>query len=86
MYRKKDLDILINPLNEWSSFENWSPREVAIFESGFQKFGKQFEFLSTMIETKSTKEVVDFYIEWKGSSHYKCYKSSENKRNHARWI
>lgn len=26
IYKKKDLDILINPLNYTSVFENWSPR------------------------------------------------------------
>ena len=57
IYKKKDLDILINPLNYTSVFENWSPREIAIFETGILKFGKQFEFLSELIETKNPKEV-----------------------------
>ncbi len=31
IYKKKDLDILISPLSYNNVFENWSPREIAIF-------------------------------------------------------
>ena len=55
IYKKKDLDILINPINYSSVFEDWSPREIAIFETGILKFGKQFDFLSELIETKTPK-------------------------------
>lgn len=42
LYRKRELDILINPVNPCGVFENWAPREVAIFEEALLKFGKQF--------------------------------------------
>ncbi len=32
LYRKRELDILINPVTPCGVFENWAPREVAIFE------------------------------------------------------
>jgi len=32
LYKKRDLDILINPVTPCSVFERWAPREVAIFE------------------------------------------------------
>ena len=31
LYKKKDLDVLINPLSYSNVYENWSPREIAIF-------------------------------------------------------
>ena len=83
LYKKRDLDILINPVTPQSVFESWSPREVAIFEESMLKFGKQFEFISELIGTKNVKEVYEFYLEWKCTSHYKSYKSflSSNNRN-----
>lgn len=42
LYKKRDLDILINPVTPSSVFEKWAPREVAIFEESILKFGKQF--------------------------------------------
>ena len=83
LYKKRDLDILINPVTPQSVFESWSPREVAIFEESMLKFGKQFEFISELIGTKNVKEVYEFYLEWKCTSHYKSYKAfiSSNNRN-----
>jgi hypothetical protein len=46
LYKKKDLDLLISPLGITSVFERWAPREIAIFELGILRFGKQFEFIS----------------------------------------
>lgn len=31
LYKKRDLDILINPVTTTCVFEKWAPREVAIF-------------------------------------------------------
>lgn len=42
IYKKKDLDVLINPLTYSNVFESWAPREVAIFEEAILKFGKRF--------------------------------------------
>ena len=70
-------------------FEKWSPLEVATFEEGIVKFGKQFELIAELIQTKSPKDVYEFYLEWKTSSHYKSYKTSQqvaNRANYEDWI
>jgi hypothetical protein len=83
LYKKRDLDILINPVTPHSVFEFWAPREIAIFEESILKFGKQFEFIAELIGTKNFKEVYEFYLEWKSTSHHKSYRSfvSANNRN-----
>ena len=42
IYKKKDLDVLVNPITYSNVFEEWSPKEIAIFEEGILAFGKQF--------------------------------------------
>jgi len=55
LYKKRDLDILINPVTPTFVFEKWAPKEVAIFEESLLKFGKQFEFIAELIATKNVK-------------------------------
>lgn len=62
IYKKKDLDTLINPLSYSNVFEEWAPREIAIFEEAILKLGKQFEFIAQLIGTKSHKQVYEFYL------------------------
>jgi hypothetical protein len=69
------LEALLSPVREVSEFENWSPREVAIFESSILAFGKQFDFISSLIGTKRNTDVYAFYLEWKGTSHYRAWKN-----------
>jgi hypothetical protein len=38
--------MLINPVNVVSIFENWAPREIAVFEGAIVRFGNQFDFIS----------------------------------------
>ena len=66
---------MINPIYPESVFEKWSPKEIAIFEEGIVKFGKQFEFIAELIKTKNPKDVFEFYNEWRFTSHYKQYKT-----------
>jgi hypothetical protein len=75
LYKKRDLDILVNPVTPSFVFEKWAPREVAVFEEAILKFGKQFEFIAELIGSKNAKEVYEFYLEWKSTSHYKSYRS-----------
>lgn len=81
IYKKKDLDILVNPVSYSNVFEEWSPKEIAIFEEGILTFGKQFEIISHIIGTKNHSQVYEFYLEWKGTSHYKSYKANINAGN-----
>lgn len=83
------LDVLWNPLRIPHVFENWSPREIAIFETWIWKFGKNFNLFSKFIKTKSTREVVDFYFAWKNTSRYKAwYQKTESfiSEDHNDWI
>jgi hypothetical protein len=81
IYKKKDLDILINPVTYANVYENWAPREVAIFEEAILKFGKQFEYIAELITTKNAKEVYEFYLEWKTTSHFKSFRAAMNAAN-----
>ena len=72
-FQYSTLDVLCNPLRTPHVFENWSPREIAIFETWIWKFGKNFHQFPRFIKTKSTGEVIDFYFCWKNTSHYKTW-------------
>lgn len=67
------LDVLWNPLRVSHVFEDWSPREIAIFETWICKFGKNFHEFPKFLRTKSTREVVDFYYCWKMTSRFKVW-------------
>ncbi|CDW73737.1 myb-like dna-binding domain-containing protein [Stylonychia lemnae] len=73
-------DELINPLRSDHPFELWAPKEIAIFEACICRYGKNFDKFSHFIKTKSQKEIVDFYFAWKKTSHYRCWKSKQDKR------
>ncbi|CAK57261.1 unnamed protein product (macronuclear) [Paramecium tetraurelia] len=70
------LDILISPLRNDFSFETWTTKEIAIFECGLCRYGKQYEFLSHLrqIKTKNAQDIIQFYYNWKFTSHYKLWK------------
>ncbi|CAD8196808.1 unnamed protein product [Paramecium octaurelia] len=68
------LDILISPLRNDFPFETWTPKEIAIFECGICRYGKQYEFLSHLIKTKNAQDIIQFYYFWKFTSHYKLWK------------
>ncbi|CAK61751.1 unnamed protein product (macronuclear) [Paramecium tetraurelia] len=68
------LDILISPLRSDFPFETWTTKEIAIFECGMCRYGKQYEFLSHLIKTKNAQDIIQFYYFWKFTSHYKLWK------------
>ena len=68
------LGYLKSPLRRPTVIEKWSPYEIALFEAGISHFGKDFFQIHKVIQSKSTKEVVDFYYVWKKTSHYKNWK------------
>ncbi|CAD8212663.1 unnamed protein product [Paramecium octaurelia] len=68
------LDILISPLRNDFAFETWTTKEIAIFECGLCRYGKQYEFLSHLIKTKNAQDIIQFYYNWKFTSHYKLWK------------
>lgn len=66
----------MNPCRRATAFENWNPREIAVFEGGIAHYGKDFRTIQRFVQTKNTKEIIEFYYLWKMSSHY-----AEWKRN-----
>ena len=73
--------MLINPINIVSTFQNWAPREVAVFQGAIVRFGNQFDLISELVQTKNAKQCYEFYWQWKGTSHYRAYKSMQNINN-----
>jgi len=83
------MDSLVSPLKVDYVFEKWSPKEVAIFEAGICKYGKEFSFIQFLIKTKTINETIQFYFAWKNTSHYriwKYHKNIENKANYNSWL
>lgn len=70
------LDMLVSPLRRSNPLDDWSPRQIALFECGICKFGKDFPAIAQLIGEKTTAEVVHFYYAcWKKSTHYQIWKS-----------
>lgn len=70
------LGVLMSPCRRPNVFENWSPREIIVFEGAIALYGKDFHTIQRFVHTKNTKEIIEFYYLWKMSSHY-----TEWKRN-----
>eukprot|EP00475_Leptophrys_vorax_P019372 TRINITY_DN26448_c0_g1_i3.p3 TRINITY_DN26448_c0_g1~~TRINITY_DN26448_c0_g1_i3.p3 ORF type:complete len:130 (+),score=41.01 TRINITY_DN26448_c0_g1_i3:46-435(+) len=68
------IDCLMSPLRKVDVWDNWTPREIALFESGICSFGKDFVRISKVIQTKNVGDCVDFYYKWKKSAHYQMWK------------
>jgi len=70
----KTLDLIKSPIRKPSILDNWTMREIVLFESGFIYQGKNFYQIAKLIGSKSTKEVIEFYYHWKHSAHYQMFK------------
>jgi hypothetical protein len=70
------LGFMKSPLRRPTIIEKWSPYEIAIFEASLLHYGKEFHTVSKQIESKTTKEVIDFYYVWKKTDHYKRWKET----------
>lgn len=71
------LDSLLCPLRAPSVLDDWSPRQIALFECGICALGKNFYSISKVLlqSQKSTSECIDFYYKcWKKSKHYAQWK------------
>jgi hypothetical protein len=68
------LGYLKSPQRREMIMERWSPYEIALFEAAIVQYGKQFHLVQRAIESKTTKEVIDFYYMWKKTSHYQAWK------------
>ena len=72
------LDVLISPLRTDYIFERWTPKEIAIFEGAFCRYGPELSFIQHLIRTKTINEVNAFYDLWKKTSHYKAWKNHQS--------
>ena len=54
--------------------EQWSPWEIGLFQAGLAHHGKEFHLVQKEVKSKSTQEVLDFYLVWKKTSAYKQWK------------
>ena len=65
------IERLLSPLRKRRVREEWSAREVSVFEVGMSQHPKDFAAISRLIGSKATSEVVHFYYTaWKHSQHY----------------
>lgn len=56
--------------------ERWSPYEIAVFEAAVGHYGKDFHTVQKEIQSKSCREVIDFYYIWKKTAHYERWKKT----------
>lgn len=70
------LGLHLNPLRKQLPIERWSPFEVSIFESSICIYGKNFNRIQKDVQTKSVKEIIEFYYDWKKTNHYKEWKKT----------
>mmetsp|Transcript_14383 Transcript_14383/g.23745 ORF Transcript_14383/g.23745 Transcript_14383/m.23745 type:complete len:211 (+) Transcript_14383:69-701(+) len=69
------LGYLTSPLRRGTVWEDWSPKEVALFEAALFHYGKEFAKMKhACLPHKTTKDVVAFYYVWKKTSHYQNWK------------
>ncbi len=74
LQRQTTLGILKNPARPRHVLDEWAPKQVALFESSICIYGKNFYAIQKVIETKTLKQVIEFYYIWKKSSHYTIWK------------
>jgi hypothetical protein len=80
------LGYLTSPLRRTTIWEDWSPREVALFEAGLMQYGKDFSRIASKhLVHKQTKDVVAFYYVWKKTQHYQEWKRQYQPDDDA-WI
>jgi len=76
------LDMLLSPIRKRHIIEGWTPREMALFEACICRYGKDFQFMSKTIGSKTTRQCVEFYYRvWKRSKHYRTWKGSSQQRD-----
>ncbi|CEM28293.1 unnamed protein product [Vitrella brassicaformis CCMP3155] len=67
-------DLLISKYRHSHTIDLWGPKEVMIFEGAICRYGKDFHKIAKLVETKTTKECIDFYYLWKKTSRYRHWK------------
>ena len=60
-FRHTTLASLLLPIGRASVWDQWSAREVALFESALCQYGKNFDTVANCVGSKNTHEVIEFY-------------------------
>ena len=47
-----------------------------MFESSVYLYGKDFNIVHKYVKTKTVKEIIEFYYDWKNTCHYKQWKKA----------
>ena len=75
------LELTLSALRKPLGVEQWTLKEVAVFEAGITRWGKDFERIARALPGKRTNEVVAFYYgSWKFSRHYYMWKNQQGGR------
>ena len=78
--RRLTLGRLLLPMRRATITDQWSPREIAVFEAALCIYGKEFHTVRKLVAQcgggKTTRQVVEFYYLWKKSSHYRDWKGA----------
>jgi hypothetical protein len=86
MERVTALGYLTSPLRRTTVWEDWSPKEVALFEAALLHYGKEFSKIRrNCLPNKTTKDVVAFYYVWKKTGHYQNWKK-QYEPDEGAWI
>mmetsp|Transcript_13910 Transcript_13910/g.13998 ORF Transcript_13910/g.13998 Transcript_13910/m.13998 type:complete len:181 (-) Transcript_13910:225-767(-) len=65
-----------NPFRRPNILETWSPLEVSRFEASMMIYGKKFYMIQKYVQSKTEKEIIEFYYTWKRTQHYQQWKNS----------
>jgi len=72
---KSPLHLITSEFRKPFVLDSWSPLEIAKFEGGMCSYGKRFHEISKVVNTKTSKECVDFYyLIWKLTNRYRVWK------------
>lgn len=80
-FKLSSLDFLINPLRSPFPFEQWSPYEIALFQSCLCKFGKDFELIERIMKTKNKMEIQEFYLQYEMTKCHDAWVNNYKKKN-----
>lgn len=72
--------VLFSPLRSSSPIDTWTPFEIRAFELAIECYGKEFDQIARMIQTKSCREIVSFYYMWKRLPVYSQVKGRWEKK------
>jgi hypothetical protein len=75
-HKATSLGSLLLPIRRRNILDEWSPKEIAIFESAICLYGKEFDTIAQLLSNKTTQEVVEFYYFWKNTSHHAPWKKT----------